>query len=287
MHLRKTALVCCSNALKPEMKDRIEFLRQELLSFGIDWVLSLCMFSDQPRGHGDGRRRAEEMMRFYLDPDITEIYDVSGGDLSNEILPYLDYDVIRENPKPFYGYSDLTTVLNGIYTKTGREGILYQVRNLISESREEQRRLFGTEGLFEIPLRFLRGSEMSGVVVGGNIRCFLKLAGTEYFPDLEGKILLLEARGGEVPQMVAYLSQLEQLGAFKKVRGILLGTFTKMEQLSCKPSMEELVLSAVPDDIPVAKTGKVGHGTDSRAVRIGGFYRFSEEKLEVKTTEKR
>ena len=71
---------------------------------------------------------------------------------------------------------------------------------------------------------------MSGPLIGGNIRCFLKLAGTEYFPDLTGKLLLLEACGGGEPQLLTYLSHLEQLGAFRKVSGILLGTFTKLDR---------------------------------------------------------
>ena len=62
---------------------------------------------------------------------------------------------------------------------------------------------------------------MDGIVLGGNIRCLLKLAGTEYFPDMKDKILLLEAMSGQVPQMVTYFSQLQQMGVFEKVKGIL------------------------------------------------------------------
>lgn len=286
MNRRKAALVCCSDALKAEKQAQVDQLRDILSEYGIDTVLSDCMFSESPRGHGDGKQRAWELMKFYRDPGVTEIYDISGGDLSNEILPHLDYDGILANPKPFYGYSDLTVVLNAVWAKTGRDGVLYQVRNLISDGSGEQRKRFGTDELFDFPVTFLRGNEMSGTLVGGNIRCFLKLAGTEYFPALDGKLLLLEARGGEVPQMVTYLSQLEQLGAFRKVKGILLGTFTKMELSGCSPTMEELVLSCVPDGIPVAKTRKVGHGADSRAVRIGGFHRFFKADLPGKPQKK-
>ncbi len=60
------------------------------------------------------------------------------------------------------------------------------------------------------------------------IRCFLKLAGTEYMPDFTDKILLLESYSGTVAKMETYLCRLEQLGAFKKAAGILLGTFTEM-----------------------------------------------------------
>ncbi len=276
MTRRKAALVCCSNALKWDKEAQIDLLSDLLLEYGIDTVRSECMFSDTPWGHGDGKLRSDQLMALYRDPSVTEIYDVSGGDLANEILRYLDYDVIRQNPKPFYGYSDLTVVLNAIYAKTGREGVLYQVRNLITDPTGEQRSRFNNPSLYDFSVDFLRGEHMEGIVVGGNIRCLLKLAGTAYFPDLTGKILLLEAYGGEVPQMKTYLSQLELLGAFDAIEGILLGTFTKMELSGCQPSMEELVLRMTRDDLPVAKTSKVGHGSDSAAVRIGGWYQFSE-----------
>ena len=56
-------------------------------------------------------------MNFYQDREIQMIFDISGGDIANEILPYLDFEVIAENPKPFWGYSDLTTIMNAIYAK--------------------------------------------------------------------------------------------------------------------------------------------------------------------------
>ena len=110
---------------------------------------------------------------------------------------------------------------------------------------------------------------MHGVVIGGNIRCFLKLAGTQYMPDLTDKNLLLESRSGKVAQMETFLCQLEQIGAFDKVAGILLGTFTQMEKEMCKPDIVTLVKRHVRDDMPIAVTKEIGHGTDSEAIRIG------------------
>ena len=103
---------------------------------------------------------------------------------------------------------------------------------------------------------------MEGIVVGGNIRCLLKLAGTPYWPDMREKILLLESFGGKLPQMVTYLSQLNQMGVFKKVNGILLGTFTKMEEDNCQPDMAQLILEFAEKKTPVAKSPLIGHGTD-------------------------
>jgi len=270
---RKAGIVCCSNAISTEVKPEIEALLETMDGLGIEAVLSGRIFSDAPRGHGTGQERAEALMAFFRDPDITDIYDISGGDMANELLPYLDYDRICGSGATFYGYSDLTVLLNAIYTKTGREGVLWQARKLVRSRGEYQRDRFRSGKLFDFEYHFLQGSHMEGIVVGGNIRCFLKLAGTPFFPDLSGKLLLLEALGGEVPQMITYISQLTQLGAFDKINGIILGTFTKMEQAGREPSVEELIREAAPE-MPVIKTAQIGHGPDSAAVRIGGFYRF-------------
>lgn len=210
-------------------------------------------------------------MRFFNDPEVEEIYDISGGDLANQVLDGLDYAAIGKSRAVFWGYSDLTTVINAIYAQTGKSSVLYQVKNMVwGEIKEVQRRRFENRtALFDPQVRFVQGEKMEGVVVGGNIRCFLKLAGTRYFPDLWDKILLLEAYGGEVPQMATYLAQLKQLGAFEKVGGILLGTFTAMEAHACSPDITALVKEAAGTKITIAKTQEIGHGNDAKAIRIG------------------
>lgn len=118
---------------------------------------------------------------------------------------------------------------------------------------------------------------MEGVMIGGNIRCFLKLAGTDFQPDFRGKILLLEAMGGGVPQMVTFLSQLKMMHAFEQINGILLGTFSQMERDQLTPDMPQLVRQAAGPDLPIAKTPYIGHGTDAHAAVIGKFYQISSD----------
>ena len=72
----------------------------------------------------------------------------------------------------------------------------------------------------------------------------------------------------------AYLAQLEQLGAFQKIRGILLGTFTTMERKACSPDILTLVKEAAGPDLPIAKTQEIGHGADSKAIVIGKAFSF-------------
>ena len=115
---------------------------------------------------------------------------------------------------------------------------------------------------------------MKGILVGGNIRCLLKLAGTEYWPDMHGKILLLESLGGLVPQMTTYLNQLKQIGVFDQINGILLGTFTKMEEEKAVPSMVELVKRYAGIELPIARTDEIGHRTNAKGIVIGQEMEF-------------
>lgn len=276
----KVAIVCCSNGQKVENEKRIEELKETITRIGIIPVLSEHIYEKENCFSGTAKERTESLMNFYQDDEIKMICDISGGDIANEILPYLDFDLIANANKAFWGYSDLTTIINAIYTKTGKTSVLYQIRNLIYHDSERQIANFqntvlhGKKDLFNVKYDFVQGTEMSGIVVGGNIRCLLKLAGTEFWPDMEGKILLLEAYSGKVPQMVTFLSQLKLMGVFEKINGILLGTYTEMEKTGCTPHMKELILNYIDSELPVAYTKEIGHGVDSNAIMIGNWYEF-------------
>lgn len=274
------AVVCCSNARPKGQKQEITRLKDTLTDIGLNPVFSKYLFGNSDGSAVYGRARAEELMEFYRNEEIKLIFDISGGDQANEVLLYLDFDVIAENRKQFWGYSDLTAVLNALYVSTEYPAVFYQIRNLIYSHGETQRAdvkraLFeGGKELYDVSYEWVQGNGMEGIVVGGNIRCLLKLAGTPFFPDMRGKILLLEAYSGSVPNMITYLSQLKQMGAFSQAAGILLGTFTEMESGNVKPSMPELAREFAPAGLPIAKTAEIGHGTDSKAVLIGANYRF-------------
>lgn len=271
----KIGIVCCSNGQKCTYVEKIKCLENTLIEIGLQPVFSDYIYEKEDVFSGTAKERANALMDFYKDDEIKGIFDISGGDVANGILPYLDYDVIASSPKLFWGYSDLTTVLNAIYKKTGKASILYQIRNLIYDDKERQIVDFsnaimrnGTD-LFQLNYEFVQQGTMSGIVVGGNIRCLLKLAGTEYMPELENKILLLESLNGDVAKIETYLCQLQQMGAFDKVAGIILGTFTEMDKRKCTHTVEGLVKRMVSKELPIVVTRDIGHGTDSKAIVIG------------------
>lgn len=275
----KAAIVCCSNGQAATSETTIKKLQNTLEQIGIIPVFSTFIYEKESVFSGTAKERADSLMHFYQDDTIKAIFDISGGDLANEILPYLDFSIISKSDKLFWGYSDLTTIINAIYTKTQKPSVLYQIRNLIYENSETQIAHFtntimesGTQNeLFSFAYDFVQKDTMEGIVVGGNIRCLLKLAGTEYFPDMNDKILFLEAYHGAVPQIVTYLSQLKQMGVFDKISGILLGTFTAMESLKHSPTVVDFVKQYAGINIPIAKTSDIGHGTDSKGIVIGAL----------------
>ncbi len=270
----KIGITCCSNGRPPESRETVRRLRNVLEGMGLCPVFSQYLYAKRSVFSGTGAQRAEALMDFYRDPQIRAIFDISGGDIANEILPYLDFAAIAGSGKQFWGYSDLTVILNAIYAKTGETAVLYQIQNLVRAQAEAQQNVFadavlgkGSE-LFSFHCAFLQGDRMEGTVVGGNIRCLLKLAGTEYFPELRGRILLLEARSGGPAQIMTYLCQLKMLGAFEETAGILLGTFTEMEEAGLLPELKSMVLGFA-GKLPVVRTGQIGHGADSRGIVIG------------------
>lgn len=270
------ALVGCSNGLSLEMGATIEALETLLKSWGLEVVSSPYLYAKRDVFAASGKERAEVLMGFYQDKKVKAIFDVSGGDIANQVLPFLDFELIQKAQKPYFGYSDLTTVIDSIYAKTGISSYLYQVRFLVGDYAQSQQEAFykslfeDQEDLFTFDYHFIKGENLEGTVVGGNVRCLLKLAGTPYFPDFKDKILFLEGMSGKPAQIVTFLNQYQQIGVFGEVKGILLGSFTEMEEKALSPTVEEILLELVEGrNIPIVKTKEIGHGKDSKCLRIG------------------
>lgn len=272
----KISIVACSNGQPLTNKPQIELLIKNLKNLGLDTICSDYIYEINSPFNSSAEDKGKAFMSLYKNNEVKAIFDISGGDLANEVLDYLDYDYISKNPKPFFGYSDLTTVLNSIYSQSNNPVYLYQIRNLIYSDNENQKAYFvnslfnDKNDLFSFSYKFIQGKKIEGTVIGGNIRCFLKLAGTKYMPDFTDKVLFLESMGGEASLISSFLNQLKQIGAFDKIQGLILGTFSKMQESNISPTIEELMVKIVNNpNLPIAKTEEIGHGSNSKCIVIG------------------
>ena len=278
----KIGIISCSNGLSIKNKNIIDELKLNLKSLDIDMVEGDTLYAKEYNlFSGTVEEKSRALEKLFLDKDIKMIFDISGGDLANEVLDFLDFNLIKENPKPFFGYSDLTVLLNAIYSQCDITTYNYQLRNLIGKFKEEQMQNFkasfieGKEDIFNLDYKWINGSYLEGIVVGGNIRCLLKLAGTKYMPNFKDKILFLESFSGNSAKMVTYITQYKNLGVFNEVKGIILGEFTEMEREDLKPDIVEILKRVIGEiNIPILKTRDLGHGADAKCIPIGKYLIF-------------
>ncbi|MNO33029.1 putative murein peptide carboxypeptidase [compost metagenome] len=269
----KVGLIACSDGVRVENLPKVEELIKIMNSFGLEVVMSNTLFRRNGYFSGSPKERAFELNRLFKNDEIRAIFDISGGDSANQILEYIDYDNIRLYPKPFFGMSDLSVILNALFTQSNSRSYHYQLMNLVSSDGAEQQAAFyrtffeGQNDLYDFKYHWIRGSQMSGNVIGGNIRCFMKLAGTSYFPDPSNKILFLESLSGRANKIVSLFAQLKQVKYFDKCAGVILGSFTELESYN-EFSIVEAYVKEI-SRIPIVKTNEIGHGSNSKCIIIG------------------
>ncbi len=196
------------------------------------------------RGYNAGtdQQRLNDLHSMFADPAIKGIWCVRGGYGCTRLLPLIDYDLIRNNPKVMIGYSDITALSNVIFQKTGLIGFHGPVgssevaefsaahfRALLIEGRpnhlirlKEHPNKSSDEDFS--PLTILHGVA-KGVLAGGNLSILASLAGTGYELDPTNKLLFLEDISEKPYRIDRMLTQLRQSGLLTKVNGLALGIF--------------------------------------------------------------
>lgn len=220
---------------------------------------------------GSASQRGADLSRALADYDY--VLDISGGNRSNDILAHLD---VSEARATFVGYSDLTTVTSTLRT-AGHAPIWFQPIHLAKHAALADAfsgYVTGTSAdLVTISYRHVCGrtDAVDAILEGGNLRTLLKLAGTPYFPGVDGALLLIEARTSDPYTMIPQWAQLRDMGVFDRVAGVLLGTFTTFEE---ERSVDELIsiVSSFTGDLPVYRTDDIGHATDAKAGALGARY---------------
>lgn len=208
---------------------------------------------------GTPKERAEELNVLLRDPSVKMIMSMIGGTNSNSILPYIDYEVFKQNPKIIIGYSDVTAVLLALYAKTGIPTFygpalvasFGEFEPLISDTYAYFEKYFCGEAtipyeiqmpnywsdefinwldyerpkqLYENQWIGINSGIVEGRLIGGNNNAMYGFIGTAYFPEIqEGDILLIEDTMKSAAVVEKNLAMLKLHGIFEKVSGIILG----------------------------------------------------------------
>jgi muramoyltetrapeptide carboxypeptidase LdcA involved in peptidoglycan recycling len=267
------AFVACSNALTKEESQEVVALQQLFASWGVYTLISPTLLTNTPTNFNE---RARILNDYYADETVKVIFDLSGGDLANGLLPALDYHELAHQKKLFVGYSDLTSLLNPLYELTNNEVALFQLKMVVRDPSGMLQKQFyayffeDDPALATFSYQLVAGDLVHGKVVGGNVRCLLKLAGTTYFPSLAKKVLFLEANSGDSAKISSYFQQIVQLREFDQLSGVILGNFTEYNAGHPQQSVEELFLMiANKPALPVARTTEIGHQVNSKLLPIG------------------
>ena len=245
---------------------------------------------------GSDAERVADLNAAFGDPGVDAVWCVRGGYGSPRILPLLNYDLIRQRPKPFIGYSDITALLNAIERLTGlvtfhgpnanESQTAYTLdgfRRVLT--RPEPAGLVAAPPLFEARegqaerqhrVRTISGGTARGRLAGGNVSVFATLVGTPFEPDLAGRILFLEEVGEEPYRIDRWLTHLVLTGKLSSCAGIVLGKFTDCGPREFQPSFNGTwTWQEVAADrfgalgIPVLSGLLFGHVADKATLPIG------------------
>ena len=231
---------------------------------------------------GRDEERADDINRFFKDPDIRAIIAVRGGWGTARILPMLDFESLAENPKILCGFSDITALQMAVRQQTGL--VTYHGPNGTSDWTSFTRRSFRKtlmEGLYneliDIPvrsryrLRTIRPGKARGYLLGGNLTLLVSLAGTPYEPDLDGSILFLEDIGEQIYRVDRMLTQMRLAGMLDGVRGVVFGRCSDCEKGPGASLTLEQVLKEhfTRSDCPIFYGAMISHEPDNLTLPQG------------------
>lgn len=257
--------------LKPERMQRAVGVFEDL---GYQLVLGKNTGLQQNRYAGPPEDRAADIMAMFTDPSIDAIMSARGGYGGNRVLPLLDYNVIRDNPKIFIGYSDITGSLTSIAQRSGlvtfhgpmlttfaEQTIQYNLdvfQQVLSGQRDV--RIQSTDAC---QARTLRSGVARGPAWGGNLMLVINRLGTEDQIDTRGAILFLEDVDEKLYAFDRLMMHLKMSGSLDHIRGLVIGEMTEMSDTDVPfgKTIDEIVLDVCSDfDFPIISNFPCGHG---------------------------
>ncbi|MGM9515427.1 S66 peptidase family protein [Roseateles sp. DB2] len=254
---------------------------EALQALGLKVQLGAHALSRRGQFGGSDAERAEDIHRFFADDGIAGLLALTGGSGCARIVDRLDYGLIRQHPKFFGGFSDVTCLINAIQRRTGLitfhapfAGSTWTAfttrhfRALVMEGEAPLLRNPGGEAGGDLVQAHdrawtVRSGRARGRLVGGNLAVLSAMAGSAYWPDFDGAILFLEDINEYIYRVDRMLATLRLAGALRSLAGVVLGQFTK-----CEPgdgNYGTLTLDEVFEDyfgalgVPVYRGAMIGH----------------------------
>ncbi|MFT9820613.1 S66 peptidase family protein [Lysinibacillus sp. NPDC056185] len=275
-HLQKgdtVGLVALSSPAKPEkLGDAIAFLEE----LGLNYIIGDTIQAKHDYLAGSDEERLADFHEMVRNPEVKAIFCVKGGYGSARIAEKIDYGLLEENPKIFWGFSDLTYLHCAIneYANlvTFHGPLLMSVGRIDDISKKMFLQLFSpmelqyTEDIS--PLTTIAPGVARGEIIGGNLRRLVNTLGTKFEVRTEGRILLIEELGESIPKIDAMLQQLKQARKLEQLAGVVIGSFTQTEA-------DETALFTLMKDyfadlgVPVVAGFKIGHDSTNVAIPLG------------------
>ena len=269
-------VVAPSNPIIGDNIREIENSKIILEKDGFKLKYSKNLFSNTNKYSASAKEKADDINEMFRDKDIKMIWCAKGGANSNSVFDYLDFDVIKNNPKIICGYSDITSITNVIYQKTGL--VTFSGINFKTISTDEtnysykqalDRFVYGKLEFGDDNYLTINKGRSEGVLIGGNLSLIKGLVCGKYQMDFKGKILFIEELGLESdPAMVSNsLYYMKQNGVFDKIKGLWIGNYEHESGID----LEKIVLDVLEDeyDFPIIKSNNFGHVEQKSVIPLG------------------
>lgn len=271
-------VIAPSNVITDDRMEAINNSKKLIESAGYKVKFSANFRANSKSFGASAKEKASDINEMFADKDVKAIFSATGGENASITLDYIDYDIIKDNPKIICGFSDTTTLINVIHEKTGLA--TFHGANFKSFTGWE------TEyGFNEVIKRFEKGDmelgnpdeeyqtikegQAEGVLIGGNLSLLTGLIGGKYSINFKDKILFLEELGYETnPERAsAYLYKMKQNGVFDEIKGIWLGNYTHESNIQ----IEDILLDVLDGeyDFPIIKSENFGHIDKKIVIPVG------------------
>ncbi len=272
--------------------DDIKFLKQTenmFKKYGINVIYGKNIYSNKLGYGATPKEKADDLNEAFENKNVKAIFCAKGGENSNTIFEYINYELIKQNPKIFCGFSDSTFLLNMIYQKTNLVTFHGSTFKAISDWDSPcvfediiNKLMNGKNSLNMNPKSFkvIKEGIAEGTLIGGNLSCIREMVCGAYSIDFKNKILFIEDLGAESnPKFESnFLYYMKQNQVFNEIKGLWIGNYEHESGIK----LEDIVLDVLDGEynFPIIKSENFGHISEKQVIPVGVKSRMDTENCE-------